>query len=308
VLTKQEFRSPKKIICVNLRPSAVEFFVSIRVHSWFNSVLGMKLVRSLWLSQSPIPNHLSLLTFHLLLVVAGIARGQVGPPPPAVPVADTRHPYEYILLCGGPSLHLWEQYRDQPHDNYWGCFVRAARTRIQELKPVIKDNPAATVTLLIYLDGYRSRSAQEKRDLIPLIYSVRDAYQLNLIPIENGDDVIRYLNSGKPRRQIKIADFEYFGHSNQDAFMFDYSNQVSNSSKSLLHENQLEELHRGLFASGAYVKSWGCYTGEGMSQKFRAATGVPMIGAVGKVDYSNRQDALNGIVPVLSSVGGRWTR
>jgi hypothetical protein len=56
------------------------------------------------------------------------------------------------------------------------------------------------------------------------------------------------------------------------------------------------------------VKSWGCYTGESMSQKFRAATGVPMVGAVGKVDYSNREDALNGIVPVLSSVGGRWTR
>jgi hypothetical protein len=32
-----------------------------------------------------------------------------------------------------------------------------------------------------------------------------------------------------------------------------------------------------------------------------------MIGAVGKVDYSNREDVLNGIVPVLSTVGGRWT-
>jgi hypothetical protein len=268
----------------------------------------MKLARVRWFRQSPITNHLSLLTFHILLLVAGTARGQIGSPLPSVPVADARHPYEYILLCGGPSLHLWEQYREQPHDNYWGCFVRAARTRIQELKPVIKDNPATTVTMLIYLDGYRSRSAQEKRDLIPLIYSVRDAYQLNLVPIENGQDVIRYLNNGKPRQQIKIADFEYFGHSNQDCFMLDYSNQVGNSSKSWLHENQLVELHRGIFAPGAYVKSWGCYTGEGMSQKFRAATGVPMIGAVGKVDYSNREDALNGIVPVLSSVGGRWTR
>ena len=58
----------------------------------------------------------------------------------------------------------------------------------------------------IYLDGYRSRSAQEKRDLIPLIYSVRDAYRLNLVPIENGEDVIRYLNAGQLRQQIKIAD------------------------------------------------------------------------------------------------------
>ena len=233
-----------------------------------------------------------------LISLAGIAKGQIGSSSPVVPIADTRHPYEYILLCGGPSLHLWEQYKNEPHDNYWGCFVRAARTRLQELRPVIKGNASATVTMLIYLDGYRSRSVQEKRDLIPLIYSVRDAYQLNLVPIENGEDVIRYLNAGQPRQQIKIADFEYFGH----------SNQVGSSSKSWLHQNQLAELHRGLFAAGAYVKSWGCYTGESMSQKFRAATGVPMVGAVGKVDYSNREDALNGIVPVLSSVGGRWTR
>jgi hypothetical protein len=267
---------------------------SFRVNSRLfvvDSVFGMKLVCGLLL---------------VFVLVAGTARGQIGSPP--LPIAEARHPYEYILLCGGPSLHLWEQYREQPHDNYWGCFVRAARTRIQELKPVVKDNPAATVTMLIYLDGYRSRSAQEKRDLLPLIYSVRDTYHLDLVPVESGEDVIRYLNAGKPRQQIKIADFEYFGHSNQDAFMLDYSNQVGNSSKSWLHENQLAEVHRGIFAPGAYVKSWGCYTGESMSQKFRAATGVPMIGAVGKVDYSNREDALNGIVPVLSSTGGRWTR
>jgi hypothetical protein len=258
-----------------------------------SSGFGMKLVCGLLL---------------FLILASGAAQAQIGSPSPVVPIADTRHPYEYILLCGGPSLHLWEQYKNEPHDNYWGCFVRAARTRLQELRPVIKDNASATVTMLIYLDGYRSRSAQEKRDLIPLIYSVRDAYRLNLVPIESGEDVIRYLNAGQPRQQIKIADFEYFGHSNQDAFMFDYSNQVGSSSKSWLHQNQLAELHRGLFAAGAYVKSWGCYTGESMSQKFRAATGVPMVGAVGKVDYSNREDALNGIVPVLSSVGGRWTR
>ena len=273
-------------IRVNSRP----FVVNLRILS---CAFEMNLARSLFL---------------FLVLAAATARGQTGAPPPAVPVADARHPYEYIFLCGGPSLHLWEQYKDEPHDNYWGCFVRAARTRIQELQPVVKNNPAAIVTLLIYLDGYRSRSAQEKRDLIPLVYSVRDAYGLNFVPIENGEAVIQYLNAGKPRQQIKIADFEYFGHSNQDAFMFDYSNQVGSSSKSWLHQNQLAELHRGLFAPGAYVKSWGCYTGESMSQKFRAATGVPMIGAVGKVDYSNRQEALNGIVPVLSSVGGHWTR
>jgi len=45
------------------------------------------------------------------------------------------------------------------------------------------------ITLLIYLDGYVSRSAQEKRDLVALIYTVRDKYRLNLVPIRNGRDV-----------------------------------------------------------------------------------------------------------------------
>jgi hypothetical protein len=227
---------------------------------------------------------------------------------PGVPTASAQHPYEYIMLCGGPSLHLWEKYKQEPHDNYWGCFVRAARTRIQQLEPQLKDDPSASITLLIYLDGYRTRSAQEHRDLIPLIYSVRDTYKLNLVPLKDGEDVIRYLNYGKPRGQIKIADFEYFGHSNQDAFMFDYSNQVGSCSKSWLHQSQLAQINRGIFAPGAYVKSWGCYTGESMSQKFRAATGTSMIGAVGRVDYSNRDEAVNGIEPVLSSAGGHWTR
>jgi hypothetical protein len=85
------------------------------------------------------------------------------------------------------------------------------------------------ITLPIYLDGYVSRSAQEKRDLVALIYTVRDKYRLNLVPIRNGRDVIAYLNRGQPRGSVKIASFEYFGHSNQKCFMLDYSNQVRNA-------------------------------------------------------------------------------
>ena len=41
-----------------------------------------------------------------------------------------------------------------------------------------------------------------------------------------------------------------------------------------------------------------------MSKKWRRATGVPMIGAVGKTDYSVMYR--NDWLPVLSK--GRWTR
>ena len=56
------------------------------------------------------------------------------------------------------------------------------------------------------------------------------------------------------------------------------------------------------------MKSWGCHTGESMSAKFKAATGQRMIGAIGRTDYSNRDEALNGVIPVLSSQDGRWVQ
>jgi hypothetical protein len=87
--------------------------------------------------------------------------------------------------------------------------------------------------------------------------------------------------------------------------MFDYSNEIDSGSKSWLHENELSRINRGIFARGARVKSWGCHTGESMSKKWRRATGVPMIGAIGKTDYAPMHR--NGWLPVLSR-GGRWAR
>ena len=41
---------------------------------------------------------------------------------------------EFILVSGGPSLEEWEKYKAEPHDRWWGNFVRAARVRIQEIQ------------------------------------------------------------------------------------------------------------------------------------------------------------------------------
>ena len=45
-----------------------------------------------------------------------------------------------------------------------------------------------------------------------------------------------------------------------------------------------------------------------MSAKWKAATGSSMIGAIGRTDYSARDEALNGIIPVLSSSDGKWVQ
>jgi hypothetical protein len=101
---------------------------------------------------------------------------------------------------------------------------------------------------------------------------------------------------------VKVSGFEFFGHSNKFCFVFDYSNHILGASKSFLHQGDLKRLNRKAFAKGAYAKSWGCHSGESFSQEFRRVTGVKMIGAIGKTDYS---ESYKGTLPFVSN-GGRW--
>jgi hypothetical protein len=133
-----------------------------------------------------------------------------------------------------------------------------------------------------------------------LIDSVREKFNLNFVWFHAGSEVVDYLNHGQPRDQVKIADFEYFGHSNRACFMFDYSNNIDSACKSWLHEDELTQINRRDFARGAYIKSWGCHTGESMSKKWYHATGTRMIGAVGKTQYMMEE------LPVLVSATDKW--
>jgi hypothetical protein len=207
---------------------------------------------------------------------------------------------EYVILSGSVSLIRWEKFKAQPHDGWWLNFIRASRLRIEELLNL--GVPPQDITWLVYAKGYRTRSEQEQRDLIPDILSVRDKYGVKLILFDETSQVIDYLNNGRPRDQVKIADFEYFGHSNRACFMFDYSNEVDSASKVWLHEDELKKIRRGIFSNDAFVKSWGCHSGESMSKKFAQATGVKMWGATGKTQYQTEA------LPILSTPGGRWTR
>jgi hypothetical protein len=205
---------------------------------------------------------------------------------------------EYVVITGGVSLYQWEKFKAQPHDHWWANFVHASRVRFDQLRQ--QYGPDARITWLIYRPAYIKRSKQEGRDLLAMVQSVRDADHLNMIWFDKTSDMIDYLNSGQDRNQVKIADLEYFGHSNKACFMFDYSCEMDSASKCWLHETELKQIHRDDFMHGAFAKSWGCHTGEEMSGYFRAATGVRMWGAIGRTDYSNDQQV------VLCSPGGRW--
>jgi hypothetical protein len=215
--------------------------------------------------------------------------------PTPAPVAPNT---EYIILSGGPSLYVWEKWKTEPHDLWWMNFIRAGRIRIQQLEQ--QGVPGSQITWLVYVPSYRTRAKQEGQNLLSNIESVRDTYGIKLKFFDQGHDVIDYLNAGKPRDQVKIADFEYFGHSNKACWMFDYSNNIDSASKVWLHEDDMKQIHRGIFTKDAFVKSWGCHTGESMSQKFRSATGVRMWGAVGRTQY-NTDD-----LPSLAADDGKW--
>lgn len=206
---------------------------------------------------------------------------------------------EVILVSGGVSLQKWEQYKPNPHDRWWMNFVRAARIRIQQIRAA---EPGAKITWFVFRPAYVRRGAEEKKDLIQLVDSVRDAYGVRRIYFSKTQELIDHLNKGENRERVKVGDFEYFGHSNKACWMFDYSNFVDSSSKAWLHENDLTKLRPGIFAKDAFAKSWGCYTGESMSHHFQSATGVPLWGAVGKTQY------LTDELPMLAGRRGKWTR
>lgn len=194
---------------------------------------------------------------------------------------------EYVLLSGGPSLLLWEKWKNPPHDKWWMNFIRAAEIRINELKS--QGVPASRITWMVYRPAYLSRAKQENLDLIGYIENLHTTLGVKLKFFSRAGEVVNYINEGKPRDRVQIADLEYFGHSNKACWMFDYSNLVDSSSKVWIHEKELTGLQPGIFTKDAFIKSWGCHTGESMSQKFRKITGVKMWGATGRSQYNTHE-------------------
>ena len=210
---------------------------------------------------------------------------------------------EFIVVSGGPALRQWEEYRvpaDQ-HDRYAGNFIKAAHHRMRGIRRV---HPQAQLTWLIHRPGYVARDREDALRRPPYVCDMAEIQQrandvgATIQWFTTTDQFLAYLNN---RRGRLIASLEYFGHSNKYAFLFDYSNDILGVSTCYLHASDLKRLRGGLFARGAHVQSWGCHTAEYMSQIFRKRTGIPMIGAVGKTDYSTIGDNVS-----LPAVNGRW--
>lgn len=234
------------------------------------------------------------LILSLLALALSAAAGFAAPRPAAVAPTD-----ECIIISGGPTLLLWEKWKNPPHDRWWRNFTNAAVIRIRELQS--QGVAPGQITWMVYRTAYETRAKQEGQNLLAEINGLAQSLGCKLIYFRNAGEIIRYVNQGRPRGTVKVADFEYFGHSNKACWMFDYSNTIDSASKVWLHEDELAQIDRSAFARRAYVKSWGCHTAESMSGKFRRTTGVRMWGAVGRTQYMTHE------LPVLSdSDAGKW--
>jgi len=204
---------------------------------------------------------------------------------------------EHVILCGGPALRKWEDLRvkrDQ-HDRWWANFVRASTMRMDELRRAYgKDAP---VIWIVYRPGYVSRGREDRKPYTTWIQEQATKRRAKLVWISTGPQAISAIN-----RQRDIVTFDFFGHSNKHCFLLDYGSEIMAVSMAWIHENDLGKIRRGAFNKFATCQSYGCHTGESMSQIWKSKLGTTLIGARGKTDYT----ALSfGRLPTVS---GSWIR
>ncbi len=206
---------------------------------------------------------------------------------------------EHVIVTGGPALRKWENYRvtEDQHDRWWANFVRASTLRMAEIRQAYGAN--APIVWMVYQPGYQTRGREDGKPYTSWIADLAAKRGVKLVWFNSTGSFIQTLNS-RPRGSIQT--FDFFGHSNRYAFMFDYGNDIMAASTAWLHERDLPRIKSSIFAPNAYCKSWGCHTGESMSAVWKRATGFALEGARGPTTYTV---VGQGKMP---AVRGSWVR
>jgi len=206
---------------------------------------------------------------------------------------------DHVVVTGGPALRKWENLRvpDDQHDRWWANFIRASTLRIDEIRKT--RGPNAPVVWMVHKPSYQTRGREDNKPYTKWISELATKRKVTLIWFQSSGDFLNALNS-RPRNSVES--FDFFGHSNRHAFMFDYGNTIMAVSNSWLHENDLRRIKSSIFTRKAACKSWGCHSGESMSAAWKKAIGVPLEGARGATSYVV---VGQGFLPVVK---GSWTR
>ncbi len=230
----------------------------------------------------------------LMLGCAGLSG--LAPAADAAPSAGSRY---HVILCGGPALRKWENFRierDQ-HDRWWANFVRASTLRMVEIRRAY--GKTANITWIVYRQGYAQRGREDGKPYTTWLTELAAKRNVSLIWVSDGTGAINAINR---HPSGSIISFDFFGHSNKYCFLLDYSAEIMGASKAWIHQDDLARIRRGVFARNSQCQSWGCHTGESMSAYWKRATGQTMIGAKGKTNY---EPISQGNMP---SVSGSWVR
>lgn len=206
---------------------------------------------------------------------------------------------DHVIVTGGPALRKWEDFRikkDQ-HDRWWANFVRASTLHMAEIRTA--NGSDAPIVWMVYKPGYVARGREDSKPYTTWITELAAKRRVTLIWFDSGSSFLKALNS-RPRRSIKT--FDFFGHSNRHAFMFDYGSDIMAASTAWLHERDIPKIKGSVFDRDAHCKSWGCHTGESMTKVWKQSVGVALEGAKGPTDYTVLSQ---GRMPVVK---GTWTR
>ena len=209
--------------------------------------------------------------------------------------------HDVVLISGGPALRSFEKFKKASHDKYWGNFIDSALTRAEELKKDLK--PGDEIVWLVFRPSYTSRTAEDQSDYLKLIEERGAKIGISPTYFDNKTQLFTLLRRDGSKEKPKISRLEYFGHSNKKCWMFDYSNRVDGGALEplVVHVDDLDKISGSSFTPNAECVSYGCHSGEEFSQRWRMIVGRPMVGAVGKTDYSD------GGMPKLSNgKEGSW--
>jgi len=209
--------------------------------------------------------------------------------------------HDVVLISGGPALRSFEKFKKASHDKYWGNFIDSALTRAEELKKDLK--PGDEIVWLVFRPSYTSRTAEDQSDYLKILEERGAKIGISPTYFDNKTQLFTLLRRDGSKEKPKISRLEYFGHSNKKCWMFDYSNRVDGGALEplVVHVDDLDKISGSSFTPNAECVSYGCHSGEEFSQRWRMIVGRPMVGAVGKTDYSD------GGMPKLSNgKEGSW--
>lgn len=196
-------------------------------------------------------------------------------------ISSTALAGESLITIGGPSLINSEKYRYKKdrHDYYWGNFVDAAKLQTKVLR---SKKASQNVTWLVYKPSYEMRGKEAGIDFVSKIASSARSLKVTLIWFDNKYQFSSAFNAFPSRG---IDTFDYFGHSDQHAFLFDYSTTVMMGSSCWFHTSDFKLLSSNRIKPDTKSTSWGCYTAKKMSYSWNTHFNNKLIGAYGKTNY-----------------------